>query len=581
MRTLSGTVIIRVYVGVAALLLVCALPKSEFSQDKRKSPDRPKIEISPDDKAEQDIQRIKNPDEHVNAIIKFIARYPDFPFLRSISYSMTKLIAANHSDPARIQALVEKFQKGTETATPFARTEFAYEISLSLEKNDVLVDAAAEMARNGLALSSESDYIANEKRIFQKKEDYQNQKNPGRVPGTFSVDEAKEEYRAEHAVQIANLANIYRKLGRNEDAEKYYKQSSELDPTMEAAVGLSEVYESRGDPGNALKYLSDAALTGRLSSEKLAHLTDLYIQVYPGKSEKGLCDYLDDLYRERLHNPVSPSKYVADPKRSTRVVLAEVVTGAGCEPCTSVDLAFDAALHRYDATELALIVYHMHAPTSDPLANHSDEERIDFYGEDSAPSVYLDGKRVDVGEGLQTETPRVFDSLTHAVDARLAVTAGANLQVTAKLDGSRVDVRVSGKDLQSPNAGRHLQIALVENEVSYSGENGFRFHPMVVRNVAQSSKNKSGFPLPKAAKFDVDYSFDLDQIVAANLKYYDEYITDLKARTGISATFREKRDRIDAHKLSVVAFVQDDSTKEILQSAEVAVPAVDPKGTGE
>jgi len=581
MHTLSRSVFIRVYVGVAALLIVCTVPHTGFSQARPKSSDKPKIEISPDDKAEQDIQRIKDPDERVDAIIKFIAKYPEFPFLRSISYSITKLITANHSDPAKVQELVEKFQKGTETATPFARTEFAYEISLSLAKNDVLVEAAAETARKGLELSNESDYIANEKRIFQKKEDYQNQKNPGRVPGVFSVDEAKEEYRAEHAVQIANLANIDRKLGRNDDAEKYYKQSFEVDPTMEAAVGLSEVYESRRDPGDALKYLSDAALTGRLSSEKLAHLTDLYKQVYPGKSEKGLSDYLDDLYRERFHNPVSPSKYIADPKRSTRVVLAEVVTGAGCEPCLSVDLAFDAALRRYDATELALIVYHMHAPTSDPLANHSDEERIDFYGEDSAPSVYLDGKRVDVGEGLQTETPRVFNSLTHAVDARLAVAAAADLQVTAKLNGSTVDVRVSGKELESPGAGRHLQIALVENDVSYSGENGFRFHPMVVRNVAQSTKDKSGFPLPKPANFDVDYSFDLDQIIAANLKYYDEYITDLKARTGISATFREKRVWIDAHKLSVVAFVQDDSTKEILQSAKVAVAAVDPKGTGE
>ena len=581
MHTLSRTAFIPVYVGVAALLIICAIPNTGFSQARPESSDKPKIEISPDDKAEQDIQRIKDPDERVDAIIKFIAKYPEFPFLRSISYSMTKLIMANHSDPARVQALVEKFQKGTETATSFARTEFAYEISLSLVKNDVLVEAAAEMARKGLELSSESDYIANEKRIFQKKEDYQNQKNPGRVPGVFSVDEAKEEYRAEHAVQIANLANIDRKLGRNDDAEKYYKQSFEVDPTMEAAVGLSEVYESRGDPGDALKYLSDAALTGRLSSEKLAHLTDLYMQVYPGKSEKGLRDYLDDLYRERFHNPVSPSKYVADPNRSTRVVLAEVVTGAGCEPCLSVDLAFDAALRRYEVTELAIIVYHMHAPTSDPLANHSDEERINFYGEDSAPSVYLDGKRVDVGEGLQTETPRVFNSLTHAVDARLAVAAAADLQVTAKLNGSTVDVRVSGKELESPGAGRHLQIALVENDVSYSGENGFRFHPMVVRNVAQSTKDKSGFPLPKAANFDVDYSFDLNQIMADNLKYYDEYITDLKARTGISATFREKRVWIDAHKLSVVAFVQDDSTKEILQSAKVAVAAVDPKGTGE
>ncbi|MFZ0737567.1 MAG: hypothetical protein WAM96_10800 [Candidatus Acidiferrales bacterium] len=580
MRAFSKTAGYRASIGAAVLLMMFALSTIGFAQSKTANSPKPHIEIAADEKAEQEIQRIKDPDERVTAIVKFMAKYPDYPFLRSVSYSMTSLIKHNHDDPGKVRALVAKFQAGTQNAEPFARAEFSYEVSLSLQQNDVLPEDAEKIAREGLNFSNQDDYIANERRISELKEKYQHEKNPDRAPGVFSVDEAKEEYVAEHSAQIANMGDIERKFGKTEEAEKYYKQAYVIQPSMGAALGLSEVYETRGDRNDALKYLSDAALSGRLSPEKLSHLADLYSEVYPVKSAKSVSDYLDVLYRERFHSPVAASKYVPDPKRSTRVVLAEMITGSGCEPCTAVDLAFDAALNRYDVTELALIVYHMHAPTSDPLANQSSVERIASYGEDSAPSVYLDGKRVDVGEGLQTETPRVFESLIHAVDARLLVPAGGNLEVSAKLSGAIVEVKVSGTGLQNPDVGRHLQIALVENEVSYSGENGFRFHSMVVRNVAQSSKDSSGFPLPKTADFTVNYSFGLDQIMAANLKYYDEYIADLKARTGIAATFREKRYVIDPHKLSVVAFIQDDGTKGILQSAEVAVPAPDAKGNG-
>ena len=562
----------------AAIVLSGTLSARCFAQSKNSSaPPKPKIEIAEDEKAEQAIQRIQNPDERVAAIIKLMAQYPNFPYLRSVSYSMTRLIKSNHDNPAKVRALVEKFENGTPNVTPFARSEFSYEISRSLLQNSILVEDAEKIAHQGLESSNLDDYIANERRLFERKEQYEHQENPDRAPGTFSIDEAMAKYAAEHSTQIANMGDIERKLGKLEDAEQYYQQAYRIEPGMGAALGLSEVYESRGDRNNALKYLADAELTGKLSSENFAHLADIYAQLHPEKSAKSLDEFLDDLYRGHFHNPVDPSKYVPDPKRSTRVVLAEMITGAGCEPCTAVDLAFEAALHRYDSSEMALLVYHMHAPVSDPLVNHSDEERSAFYDADGAPNVYLDGNHADVGEGLQTETMRIYHALTPMIDARLLVPPGAELKVNSKLSGAKVEVSVSGTGLQIPGAARHLQIALVENEVSYSGENGFRFHPMVVRNLAQTTKDSSGFPLPKGDAFQVDYSFDLVEITAANEVFDDEYIADLKARTGITATFREKKNVMDPRKLSVVAFVQDDSTKEVLQAVETAVSPADTK----
>ena len=142
---------------------------------------------------------------------------------------------------------------------------------------------------------------------------------------------------AEHSAQIANMGDIRTKVRQNRGGREILQTSlRQITADMGAALGLSEVYETRGDRNDALKYLSDAALSGRLSPEKLSHLADLYSEVYPVKSAKSVSDYLDVLYRERFHSPVAASKYVPDPKRSTRVVLAEMITGSGCEPCTAV-----------------------------------------------------------------------------------------------------------------------------------------------------------------------------------------------------------------------------------------------------
>ena len=56
----------------------------------------------------------------------------------------------------------------------------------------------------------------------------------------------------------------------------------------------------------------------------------------------------------------------------------------------SVDLSFERELDRYSRRELALLVYHIHAPTSDPYSNFGVEARSAYYGVHAAPTVLLE-----------------------------------------------------------------------------------------------------------------------------------------------------------------------------------------------
>ena len=111
-----------------------------------------------------------------------------------------------------------------------------------------------------------------------------------------------------------------------------------------------------------------------------------------------------------------------------------------------------------------------------------------------------------------------------------------------------------------------LQIALVENRLRYSGENGIRFHPMVVRNMAHSG---DGFAVEPGTGWTVQYAFDLPAISAGLKTYLDAYEKS-NDRFG-PITFIQEMDKINPADLSVVAFLQDTKTKHILQAAYTPV----------
>jgi hypothetical protein len=138
--------------------------------------------------------------------------------------------------------------------------------------------------------------------------------------------------------------------------------------------------------------------------------------------------------------------------------------------------------------------------------------------------------------------------------------------VPASLTGSVVHASTEVGGLTAMAHPVRLQLALVETEVSYSGENGLRFQPMVVRALAgvdpgnPAAKGAApGFLMRGSQPVTRAHDFDLQAITQGNRAYCDWYIADLKQRVNIDASFREMKYAMDSSRLAVVAFLQDEA----------------------
>lgn len=284
-------------------------------------------------------------------------------------------------------------------------------------------------------------------------------------------------------------------------------------------------------------------------------------------------------------------------------------------------LAFEAALDRFTRQNYILLNYHVHIPQPDPMTNPSTLERQKFYGVRSTPSYFIDGDS-DGGGGSAENASSIYErKVEPVIEKHLAAAPEAAIRLRATPSGSTVKVKATVSKMKSRSEKLRLQIALVEDAVRYSGENGLRFHEMVVRSLAvappalatkpappppvapapatgnkpaatppptkpapstkpapaSAAGNKSaaapaqpqGFALRPTRGGSFEYTFDLAKVAADAKAHLDDYETN--TRKGAN-TFRQKKHEIDAGKLSIVAFVQDEATKKILQAVYVKVP---------
>jgi hypothetical protein len=228
----------------------------------------------------------------------------------------------------------------------------------------------------------------------------------------------------------------------------------------------------------------------------------------------------------------------------------------------AADLAFDAFMERYTRKDLVVIMYHLHIPAPDPMTNPSTQARGKFYGVRGVPSYVLDGE-LKSGGGSRDMTQGFYDRVNPTIEQRLEAPAEARLALSASLEGTSAKVKVDVSEIKAGAADVKLQVALVEELLSYSGENGIRLHPMVVRSLA--GPDAGGFAVDPAKPATVEHSFDIAGIGGELKTHLDDY----EAKLPGGRKFRQKKDAIDSNNLSVVAFVQDQTTKKILQSAYV------------
>ncbi len=250
-------------------------------------------------------------------------------------------------------------------------------------------------------------------------------------------------------------------------------------------------------------------------------------------------------------------KFPGRKAKSNRAVLVELFTGAQCPPCVASDMAFDGLEKTYQSGEVVLLQYHMNIPGPDPMSNTDSDARFDYYtsaGVRGTPAHLFNGKRDATGGGDRDDAPDKYKEFCNVINKLLEAPDTLKLSASAVGTGAKIDIHAKVASLDKPGDKIRLRLVLVEDWVRYQGGNGLQYHHRVVRAMPGGAK---GVPV-KEKDFEHKANIDLDELRASLNKYLNDEYPDGP---------RPMRLR----NLSVVAFVQNDESAEVLQAVNVPV----------
>jgi len=291
------------------------------------------------------------------------------------------------------------------------------------------------------------------------------------------------------------------------------------------------------------------------------------------------------LDKEYLANvpPFKPETYAGrtSPEQD-RTVLLELFTGAQCPPCVAADVAFDAVLKSYKTSEVLALQYHLHIPGPDPLTCEDSNQRQTYYKLRGTPSAYFNGEELAPGGGGMGNAEQKYAMYRAIINQRLAGKAKATIDLELTRSGNQLLVTVSARaaeiESEKTTGGEkdadatedadqeedeepqvHLRLALTEESIRYVGGNNLRFHHHVVRAMPGGVEGKQLV----AGQVQVELTIDLDEIRANQEAYLKAFAQ--------SVGFPKPLPPIALKNLALVAFVQDDATKEVLHAVSVKI----------
>jgi tetratricopeptide (TPR) repeat protein len=481
-----------------------------------------------DQKAYDEARRIKDPQKKIEALEKVNKDYPD----RFVAYQSRNDV---------LDALIKNFPNQKERIRAAAEKVLEPNQGIVIGGVGPYLTVAAKLMDAGLFLDWAEELINKGSALYE--------------------DETAKSLRRQRARYQDTLGRIYLKQGKTKEAKKTLKLALTNEPGLSTALlGLAQIAETSGDHKAALEYFASAAVKSPLKKADREQMESAYRATHKD-SLTGLEEMLDERYR-KLNAGLHFGHYQATAKRTGRTALAELFTGSGCGPCVAADLGFDGLLERYNRQELVVLVYHLHVPLPDPMTNAATVERGKYYGVPGTPTPVLDGLKLPSSGGSREMTKGFYDRVNPKVETALESPASADIKLTATADGNGIKANVIVDKVTAASPDLKLQIALTENELRYTGENGMRFHPMVVRSLA--GKDSLGFALASAGPTNIEWTFDLKAMTDQLKKYLDTY--EQGGHRGDTFTFSEKKFQINPNNLSLVAFVQDMKTKQVLQT---------------
>ncbi len=224
-----------------------------------------------------------------------------------------------------------------------------------------------------------------------------------------------------------------------------------------------------------------------------------------------------------------------------RVVLLEDFSNTGCVPCVASDSIVIEMLELHGIETLVGIQYHVSWPNpGDPFylaAREENNARTDYYEVDDPGA----GVPYIVIDGVEFPSPTDGGQIQQSIDDRLGVGAPLDLRVWNEVNGSSgqagVEV-ITGMDV--PQGNFHLTFVVLESDLTHNAPNGIDHFDNVMRAMLPTTEG-----MTLALTEGDTLTFDQPYAIEAGW---------------------------DAANLSIVAFIQDENTKEVLQAASSLIP---------
>ena len=556
-----------------------------------------KKQLPADQRAFGAAQATHVPEQRLAAMRAFVAAYPKSSRAGRAEDAILTILLKNFPErTGEVDAAAKKLVKGSDKglSRDYEQTYVAFRMA-EAGTDGVDLKRAEKLARNSVNHLVEASFDRDQAASYVK------YKMPAPKPAEMHADFANT-----RADALAVLADVELRQGRQQQAADLTREAYVLDPmvddvnTMRGRLALAN-----HDDAGALDGFERAQLLGTLAPADRSRMMELYRAAHGG-SDAGFETAMDTRYAEIF--PAAAVRERPKPVTGGHTVLVELFTGSACAPCVGGDLAVEGLLEAYPRTEVVALAFDQHIPEPDPLANADGVARAAVYDVASTPSYVVDGRKQKIFGGSRTEGDKLYAELRAAVDAAAVLPTGVHLQLSATAgDGGtvRAEARVTLPDaaelrkavaagVAAPAVGTDgkagaakagvaaapgppqmvVNFALVEDDVRYSGENGMRFHRMVVRCLAKPAA--AGFAAEPGAATTLAATFDPAAISQGLHTYLDDYAKN-NVRFG-QITFLSTNTAMEQRHLAVAAWVQDAVTHRVLAAA--ITPLSEPQTVG-
>lgn len=215
-------------------------------------------------------------------------------------------------------------------------------------------------------------------------------------------------------------------------------------------------------------------------------------------------------------------------------VIVEIGTGTWCTYCPGAAMGADDLVA--NGCQVGNIEYH----NGDPFANTASDARNAYYAVSGYPTAHFDGVLSYVG-GSHTQS--MYPNYLPLYQQRMAVPSDFTVDIYGENTGSVYDIQLVITKVNGTWGELTVQLALTESEIVYAWQDQTHLN-YVERLMA-----------PDHEGTEVDFSEE-DQII-------------------VPLQFTMDSEWVGAN-CEVVAFIQNEATKEILQGNMVAVPDLEP-----